>query len=216
MLGTRTGGPATGGADHCKGTGRKSESCSDEDDRDQRAEHVDSLPLGRHVRPSRKMSPGGLKTGSPDAQRSLNDVFTAGQGKVVSVLVAMLTFRLLGTLEVEGAETELGSGKQRALLAYLLLRRNQAVPRDVLIDALWGDDPPETAAHALDVDASRLRRSLGDPGILEGRRGSFVLNVPDESVDVGRFEQFLAEMRGTADPEARLRAADAGLDPLAR
>jgi YVTN family beta-propeller protein len=124
----------------------------------------------------------------------------------------MLTFRLLGTLEVEGAETEIGSGKQRALLAYLLLRRNQAVPRDVLIDALWGDDPPETAAHALDVYASRLRRTLGDHGILDGRRGSFVLNVPDEAVDVGRFERFLAEMRGTSDPEARLRAADAGLE----
>ena len=123
----------------------------------------------------------------------------------------MLTFRLLGSLEVEGAEAGLGSGKQRALLAFLLIRRNQALPREALIDALWGDDPPATAAHALDVYASRLRKTLGNGGMLEVRRGSFKLNVPDDSVDVGRFERLFAEARSASDPELRLAAVEQAL-----
>ena len=122
-----------------------------------------------------------------------------------------LEFRLLGTLEVEGGAAALGSGKQRAMLAYLLLRRNDAVPREALVDALWGEDPPATAAHALDVYASRVRKTLGGDGLLESRGGSFRLNVPDESVDVGRFERLLAEVRGTPDPGQRLAAADQAL-----
>src|ERR671936_283833 len=100
----------------------------------------------------------------------------------------MLEFRLLGTVEV-GTPTklELGSGKQRALLAYLLLHRNRAVAREALIDALWGDDPPASAAHALDVHVSRLRKALAgaDGGqMLQTHRGGYRLNVGDEAVDV--------------------------------
>jgi len=123
----------------------------------------------------------------------------------------MLEFRLLGTLEIAGGGASLGSGKQRALLAYLLLRRNEAVPRDALVDALWGDEPPATAAHALDVYASRVRKTLGGNGLLESRGGSFRLNVDDEAVDVGRFERLLADIRRTPDPAARLTAAEQAL-----
>ena len=97
------------------------------------------------------------------------------------------------------------------MLAYLLLRRNDAVPREALVDALWGEDPPATAAHALDVYASRVRKTLGGDGLLESRGGSFRLNVPDESVDVARFERLLAEIRAAPDPEQRLAAADRAL-----
>ena len=128
-----------------------------------------------------------------------------------SVLRVTLEFRLLGTLEVEGGAAALGSGKQRAMLAYLLLRRNHAVPREALVDALWGEDPPATAAHALDVYASRVRKTLGGDGLLESRGGSFRLNVLDESVDVGRFERLLAEVRGTPDPSTRLDSAEQAL-----
>jgi predicted ATPase/DNA-binding SARP family transcriptional activator len=123
----------------------------------------------------------------------------------------MLEFRLLGTLEVHGGAVALGSGKQRALLAYLLLRRNEAVPRDALVDALWGDTPPATVSHALDVYASRVRKTLGGNGLLESRGGCFRLKVADDEVDVGRFERLLAQVRSTADPEARLALADEAL-----
>jgi predicted ATPase/DNA-binding SARP family transcriptional activator len=128
----------------------------------------------------------------------------------------MLEFRLLGALEVgaDGAGVPLGSGKQRALLAYLLLHRNKAVTRDALVDALWGDEPPASAAHAVDVYVSRLRKALaanGGEGLLETHRGAFLLAVPDEAVDVGRFERLLAEARGATNPADRLAAADAAV-----
>ena len=56
----------------------------------------------------------------------------------------------------------LGGPKQRALLAMLLLRANEVVSRDRLIDGLWGERPPPTADHTLDNYLSRLRKALGD------------------------------------------------------
>jgi len=162
------------------------------------------------LRPSGGTSRTALNNPLRGAQRWLNGHFSPGTTGA-SVRRVNLEFRLLGTLEVEGGAAALGSGKQRAMLAYLLLRRNDAVPREALVDALWGEDPPATAAHALDVYASRVRKTLGGDGLLESRGGSFRLNVPDESVDVGRFERLLAEVRGTPDPGQRLAAADQAL-----
>ena len=73
----------------------------------------------------------------------------------------MPEFRLLGRFEAAGDDGNalaIGRGKERALLAYMLLHRNAAVPREALIDALWADDPPASAAHALDVYVSRVRK----------------------------------------------------------
>jgi predicted ATPase/DNA-binding SARP family transcriptional activator len=125
----------------------------------------------------------------------------------------MLEFRLLGRLEAtaDGVALAPGSGKQRALLAFLLLQRNRAVSRETLIDALWGDAPPATAAHALDVYVSRLRKALPSEGLLETRRGAFVLNVPDEAVDIARFDRLLAEARAATEAARRLAALDEAL-----
>jgi len=117
----------------------------------------------------------------------------------------MLQFRLLGTLDAgEGGSIDLGGRKQRTLLAYLLLHRSEAIRRETLIDVLWPDDPPATAAHALDVYVSRLRKSLGAEGLFEARGGSIQLNVTDDAVDAARFEQLLAGARGAATPADRL------------
>ncbi|HWQ02387.1 MAG TPA: winged helix-turn-helix domain-containing protein, partial [Gaiellaceae bacterium] len=70
-----------------------------------------------------------------------------------------MEFRILGPLEVfsDGQALDLGGAKQRALLAVLLLDANNVVSTDRLIDALWEDEPPETAAKALQVYVSSLR-----------------------------------------------------------
>jgi DNA-binding SARP family transcriptional activator len=129
-----------------------------------------------------------------------------------SVEAAMLEFRLLGTLEAgENDAVPLGSRKQRALLAYLLLHRNEAVPREALIDALWPDDPPATAGHALDVYVSRLRKSLGVDGLLESRGGALQLKIPDDAVDAARFELLVAEARRATVPTERLVMLDEAL-----
>ena len=72
-------------------------------------------------------------------------------------------FNVLGPLEVrrDGELLELGGARQRALLAFLLLHRNQVVTRERLIDALWGERPPATAANALQVAVHGLRKLLG-------------------------------------------------------
>jgi DNA-binding SARP family transcriptional activator len=124
----------------------------------------------------------------------------------------MVEFRLLGTLDAgERGSAALGGRKQRTLLAYLLLHRNEAIPRDVLIDALWPEDPPATAAHALDVYVSRLRKSLGADGLFETRGGSVRLNVPDEAVDAACFEQRVDAARRAKVPADRLAALEQAL-----
>ena len=74
-----------------------------------------------------------------------------------------MEFRILGPLEVlsDGQAVDLGGAKPRALLAVLLLDPNNVVSNDRLIDALWEDNPPETAQKALQVHVSGLRKLLG-------------------------------------------------------
>ena len=57
-----------------------------------------------------------------------------------------------------GRSIGLGGLRQRTLLVLLLLRANEAVSRDRLIDDLWGAEPPATAANALAALVARLRR----------------------------------------------------------
>ena len=72
-------------------------------------------------------------------------------------------FRLLGPLEVveHDRPVAIGGGKQRALMAILLLRANEVVSTERLIDELWGESPPSTAVTALHGYVSRLRKLLG-------------------------------------------------------
>jgi DNA-binding SARP family transcriptional activator len=73
-----------------------------------------------------------------------------------------MEFRILGPLEVLGDERELdlGGSKQRALLTILLLHANEVVSQDRLIEALWEDEPPETAQKALQPGTDPLRALL--------------------------------------------------------
>jgi DNA-binding SARP family transcriptional activator/ABC-type branched-subunit amino acid transport system substrate-binding protein/streptogramin lyase len=116
-----------------------------------------------------------------------------------------MEFRILGPLEVsdEGRQVEIGGHKQRALLASLLLHANEVVSLDRLIDELWGETPPPTAAKTLQAQVSRLRRSLNgdeDPaahmrGPLETRGHGYVLKVEPGQVDADRFQGLLEEAR---------------------
>src|SRR5207249_10890467 len=85
----------------------------------------------------------------------------------------------------------LGRPKQRALLALLLLNANRVVPRERLIDELWGEQPPETAVKAVQVYVSQLRKLL-PAGMLVTRAPGYLLEVEPEAVDLLRFERLVA------------------------
>src|SRR5262249_48040711 len=73
-----------------------------------------------------------------------------------------LEFRFLGPLQVtaNGGSLPLGGAKQRAVLALLLLHANEVVSTDRLIDELWGEAPPASAANMLQGYVSHLRKTL--------------------------------------------------------
>ena len=89
-----------------------------------------------------------------------------------------MEFRLLGPLEVveHDRPLALGGGKQRSLLAVLLLHANEVVSTERLIDELWGESPPATVAKSVQAYVSRLRKQLGD-GRLVTRAPGYVLRV---------------------------------------
>ena len=97
-----------------------------------------------------------------------------------------LEFRMLGPLEVLLGGAVLGglSGRPRALLGRLLLDRNTTVPADRLLDELWRGNPPATAAHALQVYVSNLRRLL-EPD--RGSEAAAVLVTERPRLSAGRF-----------------------------
>jgi hypothetical protein len=77
-----------------------------------------------------------------------------------------MDFRILGSFEVCAGErlVELGGEKPRALLAILLLHRDEVVSAARLIDDLWGESPPDTALRTLRAYVSRLRKALSPNG----------------------------------------------------
>jgi WD40 repeat protein/serine/threonine protein kinase len=82
------------------------------------------------------------------------------------------------------------------VLAHLVLGANRVVPADRLIDALWGEEPPEAARGTLQAYVSRLRSALGSDAI-EGRAPGYLLRADPEEVDALRFEGLLRKARGT-------------------
>ena len=103
-----------------------------------------------------------------------------------------MEFRVLGPLTViqSGRDITPTGSKPRSLLGMLLLHANQSVSIDRIIDALWNDDPPTTARHAVEVYVCDLRRSLGGdahPRLLTRRHG-YELRVEEGELDAARFE----------------------------
>jgi len=105
-------------------------------------------------------------------------------------------FRILGPFEVheDGQLLDVGRGKQRALLALLLLNLGEVVSTDRVIDALWGERPPRSALNSVRVCVSHLRKALGSERLLTRGRG-YLLAVEPEQVDLARFGRLAVEGR---------------------
>src|SRR6202165_1796141 len=116
-------------------------------------------------------------------------------------------FRILGPLEVgiDGVELRLAGGKQRALLSLLLLHANHVVSTQRLLQDLWGDDPPDTAANMLQVYIAGLRRRLepnrstgAPPSRVVTRDPGYLLVVADGEVDLAHHRALVEEGRALA------------------
>jgi DNA-binding SARP family transcriptional activator len=105
----------------------------------------------------------------------------------------VLEFRLLGPLEVVGADgpLQLGGPKQRATLAILLLGANRVVPVERLADDLYHGAAPVTAVTQVQRQVSELRRVLAAP-VIETRPPGYILRVASDQLDLHHFER-LAE-----------------------
>src|SRR5262245_25506534 len=122
-----------------------------------------------------------------------------------------MRFGILGPVEARVGEEllALGRGRDRALLAMLLLNTNRAVPAELLIDGLW-EHPPRTARAALHGYVARLRHLIVcDPGAHElpqlvTDRFGYRLSIELEQLDLSQFEQLVktakaAERAGDLD-----------------
>lgn len=118
--------------------------------------------------------------------------------------------RLLGPIEAAsgGNPLPVGGPRQRALLAFLLLHANEVVTRDRLVDALWGERAPVTAANALQVAVHALRRLLGVDRI-QTHGTSYLLRVEPGELDLHRATRLVAQARAETPSVAAetLRAA---------
>src|ERR671914_14686 len=108
-----------------------------------------------------------------------------------------MEIRLLGPVELELGDrpATLGGPKQRAVLSLLALTANTTVSVDRLIEGLWGEDQPASAAKMVQLYVSQLRKLLRENGgaeIVTHGRG-YELRLDPDAVDAARFERLIAE-----------------------
>jgi DNA-binding SARP family transcriptional activator len=103
-----------------------------------------------------------------------------------------MRFRILGPLEVLSPEgwTAISAPKWRSLLACLLIRPSQLVPTDLLIDELWGDNPPKRANNLVSIYVHRLRKVIGDAEgrVIVYRAPGYLLLLSPGDLDLQEFE----------------------------
>ena len=120
----------------------------------------------------------------------------AGESGCVSLASTVaVSFRILGPLEVQedGTELPLGTGRQRALLALLLVHANELVSSERLIEELWSGRPPPSAQKALQGYVSQLRRALSADTILTRGSGYLLVATDTDAKEFERLTRLAAE-----------------------
>jgi DNA-binding SARP family transcriptional activator/tetratricopeptide (TPR) repeat protein len=143
---------------------------------------------------------------------------------VATVVERAVRFRILGPIEVvgdDGRRIGLEGRRARALLAVLLVHRDQLVSDDQLIDVLWGDAPPAQAKGSLQAYVSKVRNVIGSHGGLNGgerivrRPPGYQLITLGGELDADLLERILARGEG-AIREGRFAVASASLTEALR
>jgi len=114
-----------------------------------------------------------------------------------------LQFAILGPLEVTAAGTPLalGGAQRKVLMTVLLLEVGQVVPMHRLLEAIWGEDPPDRAVATLRTHVSELRRRLedGPTQVLLRKGAGYLLAVRQEQIDSWQARRLLEQGRRAVD-----------------
>jgi DNA-binding SARP family transcriptional activator len=116
--------------------------------------------------------------------------------------MAEIEFCLLGPLIVRrrAVAVTVPRGRQRVILAMLLLNAGRVVGVDELAETLWLSGPPPSAPVAVQNYVMRLRNTLGDAGrarIITQPPG-YLIRVEASELDLSRFEALLGAARAAA------------------
>jgi predicted ATPase/DNA-binding SARP family transcriptional activator len=114
----------------------------------------------------------------------------------------------------DGAEIPVSARKQRAVLELLALRVGTVVQPSEIIDALWGEEPPDSAPNIVKTYVYALRRRLGQ-GLIETVAGGYRLCLVPEDVDVVRFEQLMRSGHDAIEENDPTRAVASFTEALA-
>lgn len=123
----------------------------------------------------------------------------------LSAEVGGVRVRLLGQIDVlvDGVPRAVPGRRLKAVLAALALQPRRVVTTDSLVDIVWGDVAPATAATTLQSHMSRLRRVLDDRGVVQARSPGYLLNVDGEATDIDVAARLIDESSLRPDPAER-------------
>ena len=134
-------------------------------------------------------------------------------------MTSKLEFCLLGPVMVRrgGVAVPVPRGRQRAVLALLLLNPGRVVSVGEIAETLWGPAPPPSASATVRNYVKRLRRGLGnaDQARIVTRSPGYMIRVDPGELDVARFEVLLDGARNSARGGSWEAAADQARAALA-
>jgi DNA-binding SARP family transcriptional activator/tetratricopeptide (TPR) repeat protein len=167
------------------------------------------------VRTLREIEHGRISSARARSVRRLTEILAADDRDGMDRSEA-LSVRILGPVTAfrNGVAVPIGSGKQRTVLAVLALQPNRTVGTAELVDALWGDRPPDSCRSLVHTYVARLRIILGMPadGLVVTRGHGYELRINEDQLDVMRFRRLVA----AAGPAATGEHPGAQVDLLAR
>ena len=129
-------------------------------------------------------------------------------------MVNQVPVRLLGPIEVlvEGAVRPVRGMRRKAVLAGLALHPGAIVSTDKLVEIVWADKAPATAATALQSHVSHLRRALGEQASFIARPPGYLLRLGEQATDVQVAEDLIRRGTEAVDPDDRERLLRAAVE----
>jgi DNA-binding SARP family transcriptional activator len=121
--------------------------------------------------------------------------------------------RILGPVDltVGGVVREVSGLRRKAVLAVLALHNGAVIGTNQIVDVVWGDHPPATAANTLQSHVSHLRRLFGTKTAILARAPGYALNLDGDVTDAAAAQRLIDRGTAAADPGERARHLQAAV-----